>query len=577
MRWVGLCLVLTGCGGALATDLFDSGAPNDAGDATTIDASFDVVLPDGPPADATCASAPQCSADLHTVVDCHGAVLVTCPDDQGCSNAANQPVCVPACSAVDEMHRPSGCEFYGVVPDVLAGYQLEGGCYAIALTNTWKATMTVTVERGGTSVGSGFVYIPSGGGASTTYAAAPADQIPAGATGLLFLARETNRNPACPVGVTPALTIDPAAHGTSYGDAFHVTTSLPATAADFVPYGASAYVASASVLLPLHAWDTSYVVVDGYAASQISGGVPSTDIVASQDGTVVKITPVVDIVASGSVAGATAGQATTYNLSKGQVLQFTQSAELTGSLLQSNQPVGVWGAHTCMNIDPSTGFCDSGHQQIPPLKGWGRDYAAVRYKNRSTTEETPPWRLVGFANGTILKFDPAVPGAPATLDQGQLATFTGAGPFRVTSQDVQHPFYLSAHMTGGQPLASIGDPEFVNVVPSSSWQDAYTFFTQPGFPETSLVVVRSSALGNGFQDVTLDCAGKLSGWTPIDGAGVYEYTRLDLSTGNFAGQNGCDTGAHTATSDAPFTITAWGWGNTQTSTISVSYALPAGM
>ena len=28
----------------------------------------------------------------------------------------------------------------------------------------------------------------------------------------------------------------------------------------------------------------------------------------------------------------------------------------------------------------------------------------------------------------------------------------------------------------------------------------------------------------------------------------YEYTRLDLSSGNFVGQNGCDNGAHVATS-----------------------------
>jgi hypothetical protein len=77
--------------------------------------------------------------------------------------------------------------------------------------------------------------------------------------------------------------------------------------------------------------------------------------------------------------------------------------------------------------------------------------------------------------------------------------------------------------------------------------------------------------------VKLDCAGTLTGWTAIDSAGVYEYTRLDLSTGNFTGQNGCDNGVHSATSTAPFTLTAWAWGNAQTSTFSVSYALPAGM
>jgi hypothetical protein len=89
------------------------------------------------------------------------------------------------------------------------------------------------------------------------------------------------------------------------------------------------------------------------------------------------------------------------------------------------------------------------------------------------------------------------------------------------------------------------------------------------------VVVRSSTLGS-FSDVKLDCAGTLSGWTSIDAAGFFQYTRLDLSTGSFMGQNGCDNGTHTATSNGPFTITVWGWGNTTTTTYSVSYALPSG-
>ena len=72
------------------------------------------------------------------------------------------------------------------------------------------------------------------------------------------------------------------------------------------------------------------------------------------------------------------------------------------------------------------------------------------------------------------------------------------------------------------------------------------------------------------------CAGTLSGWTPAGSSGLYEYTRLDLSTGNFVGQNGCDNGAHSITSAGPFTMTLWGWGNTTTSTPNVSYALPFG-
>jgi hypothetical protein len=506
------------------------------------------------------------------VLDCNGNVVKTCAPDEGCGASVT---CEAACKASDEHYSwPffAGCDFYSVVPDVLPNNGLEGGCYAVAITNEWTSAMTVAVDRAGTTLPV-TVYAPSGTGSAMTFSSI--SQIAAGQTALVFLAAVPNAKPACPNGVVPAMTTDPAVHGTDFGSAFHIVTSMPATVADYVPFGASAYIASASAIIPTHSWDTAYVVVDGYVASQIAGGVPSTDIVALQDNTTVEMLPIADIVGSGTVAAATANKQQNYTLSKGQVLQFTQKDDLTGSAILSNYPVGVWGAHTCMNIDPMTGYCDSGHQQLSAVKRLGRDYAAVRYKNRTSTDETPPWRIVGVVDGTVLTFDPAVNGAPATIKFGQVVTLDAAGPFRVKSQDAQHPFYISAHMTGGAPYNSLGDPEFVNVVPWQSWRNAYSFFTQPGFPETSLVVVRTSANG-GFQDVKLDCAGTLTGWTPIDAAGTYQYTRIDLSTGNFTGQNGCDNGVHSATSTNAFTITTWGWGNAVTNTYSVSYALPSG-
>ncbi len=256
-----------------------------------------------------------------------------------------------------------------------------------------------------------------------------------------------------------------------------------------------------------------------------------------QDNTQVRIQPLVDIVGSSTVSAAPAGMPAEYLLSKGQILQFTQAGDLTGSFIESNFLVGLWGAHTCMNIDASTPFCDSAHQQLPRLTvsssdiadtALGDEYVGVRYRNRTTAEETPPWRLVGITNGTSLTWDPPIAGAPTTLTSGQLAIVTTAGPFRVSSQDAAHPFYLFSHMTGAGPFNDLGDPEFVSLVPPRAWRNGYTFFTQPGFPETSLVVVRSSASG-GFRDVNLDCAGNLGGWSTMDSLGLYQYARIDLS------------------------------------------------
>jgi hypothetical protein len=114
-----------------------------------------------------------------------------------------------------------------------------------------------------------------------------------------------------------------------------------------------------------------------------------------------------------------------YPLNKGQVLQLSQDSELIGSVIQSDKPVGLWGAASCLNIDVADQACDSAHQQIPPVKALGSEYVAVRYRNRYPgVEESPPWRIVGAVDGTVLTYDPAPPtGAPASLQVGQVGEF----------------------------------------------------------------------------------------------------------------------------------------------------------
>jgi len=279
--------------------------------------------------------------------------------------------------------------------------------------------------------------------------------------------------------------------------------------------------------LPTTSWDTNYIAVNAFRKSTIvSDGDPSLDVVAQQDGTTFTISPTNAITAGNGVAGSGKGVPITYSLNKGEYVQFTQPLELTGSVIQSNNPIGVWGGASCLNIDVGVAACDSAHQQIPPVQALGFEYVGVRYRNRvPNMEESPPWRIVGAVDGTLLSWDPSPPqGAPMTLKKGTLAEFNSAGPFRVKSQDEQHPFYMSAHMTGGSTAQNRGDPEFVNVIPPQQYLKSYVFFTDPTYSETNLVVVRSKT-ASGFQDVSLDCAGTLTGWKPVGAEGKYEYTR----------------------------------------------------
>jgi hypothetical protein len=153
----------------------------------------------------------------------------------------------------------------------------------------------------------------------------------------------------------------------------------------------------------------------------------------------------------------------------------------------------------------------------------------------------------------------------------------------VKSQDEDHPFYMSAHMTGCSAVSGggsdcRGDPEFVNVIPPDQYLAAYTFFTDPTYPETNLVLTRERD-GGQFADVTIDCVGTVTGWQPIDASDQIEYARVDLVTGNFQSVGSCNNGLHVATSPNKFGLVVWGWGSSASGLFSsqyVSYAYPAG-
>jgi hypothetical protein len=530
----------------------------------------------------------RCSADLHSILDCNGVLVKECPPDQGCGETG----CVPACDSAQANKSTVGCDYYSVDPDIID--EGAGACFAAFIANTWNSPVTLQLERAGQSFdAAAFARIPSGSGQNITYTPLPNGQLPVGEVAILFLARYGSKLVNCPI--PPAYTAtDGAIHGTGLGHAFRITSSAPVVAYDIFPYGGGQVAAtSATLLLPTTAWGKNYIAVDAFRKStMVPQAVPSIDIVASEDDTKVTISPTAAIAAGPGVAPTGKGVPMTYTLNRGQILQFSQAASLIGSPIEADKPIALWGAATCLNIDVNKAACDSAHQQIPPVNALGYEYVAVRYRNRfDNKEESPPWRMVGAVDGTVLSYDPAQPpGAPATLNASQVAEFRAPGPFVVKSQDKEHPFYMSAHMTGCTEVDPIGtdcrgDPEFVNVIPPQQYLASYVFFTDPTYPETNLVLVRTKT-ADGFKDVNLKCAGNVQGWKPLDQAGNYEYTRIDLVRGNFQGQNGCDNGRHEIQSEGTFGLTVWGWGSAATGgsmyggsgfySQAVSYAYPAG-
>lgn len=520
----------------------------------------------------------HCSADLHQVLDCNENVVTTCPDNQGCGPGGT---CIEPCDSAAANASTIGCDFYSVVPG--PEYETRGSCFAALLANTWTTPITIEASHAGTPLNiAQIARTPEGSGQAISYSPLPNNELLPGKIAILFLSALPMNAPKdifyvdCPTGVTAGVLADPAVDKTGIGNAFQIRTSAPVVAYDIYPYGgAASFVSSATLLVPTPSWGTNFIAVDAYQSDPNLApynGQPFIQIVASQDNTSVTISPTVPIVGGPGVIGTGQGQPATYTLNRGQYVQFLQNDELSGSPISADKPISVWGGSACMNIPVGSYACDSAHQQLLPVSALGREYLGVRYRDRAAgMPENTPYTLVGAVDGTALTYEPSVPpGAPTTLASGQTVEFSTGAEFVVRSQDSDHPFYMSLHMTGAQLAdGDAGDPEYVTVIPPEQYLPEYLFLTDPTYRNTHLVFTRQKAV-DGFRDVTLDCLGTVTGWAPVGTAGQFEFARVDLTL-NGAPVGNCNTGVHTAESTAPFGLTVWGWDTT------CSYAYPAGM
>lgn len=527
-----------------------------------------------------CEASLRCSGDLKRVLrrHCDGTeeVITECGPDLGCGGGA----CVDPCKSVELSKGSIGCAFATLPPDTSHVEKLQGACYVAMIVNVWDRPVTVRAELGDEPIDiSSSIYYAETKGNIIDYTRVDGAIAP-GKVGLVFLAQAPAVSVPCPSGVVPALREDPIDHKTTRTRAFRLTTDTPVSAFAIWPYGgAFAAETTATLLLPTSSWDKNYIAVSAPAEPRGNVSWPVIQIVASEDDTEVRMRPNVNLLGGGGVLGAGQGQTQTWTLARNEVLQITQPTDTSGSPIEANKPIGLFGGSECTFLRGK--WCDPTQQQIPPISQWGSAYALVPHRPRTdwglgttTARERVPWRIIGAANGTKLTYDPARPvGAPETLEAGQVETFVSTQLLTVRSQDAEHSFYAGMFMTGSDNARmGQGDPDFVNVVPSDQFLDRYIFFADHTYPDTTLTLVRRKTV-TGFQPVTLECAGEIADWKPLGNGGEYEFAWLYLTNEGvpqtFAGGT-CGYGRHEARSDGPFAVYVWGVG------YAVSYGYAGG-
>jgi IgGFc binding protein len=535
----------------------------------------------------------SCSRDLRSVHDCHGNIVTECAMDQACGDGR----CLPACEAAAVNEGSVGCTF--AVPGPINPPVIRGSCYAFFVANNWTSPATLRFSYEGTERSlDGAVWVPVVENGLVTHTKLDGP-VPPGGGAVIFVSEEdtgASQRVACPVGVKPILTKEPAIYGTGFGRAMSLTSDAPVSMYSMYPYGgASSYFPSATLLFPSTSFRNNYVLASAWGGKNDSwgrgelpnhspdvpkSGMPTIQILAVEDETSIELLPRVDILGGNGVPATLRGHVASYTLQRGEIMQLTQDHELVGSVLQANKPVGVFGGHTALFVPGDVKAEDCQNNQITPVSAWGSEYAVLPAPRRSAlvsqgrTDERDRSivRLVGAANGTTLMYEPMrPPGAPTTLETGELARFYFDEPFVVRSQDAAHPFYVTVLMTGANASSNrIGDPEVAMVVPTDQWLDTYGFFSDYSYEFSSIFLTRRKE-GGSFRDVTLDCAGVVDGWKPI--SADYEWTFVEL-TRSRKGQTypggTCSDGAHRIQSEAPFTMTVWGLA------AYASYAYPGG-
>jgi hypothetical protein len=599
-KWAGgIAILLSSCGrsGSTFSGSDASASHSDAHESEAALPLFDANASDAGTGDVGVTTTLGCSADMQSVVNQSGVLVATCAPEQGC--AAGK--CIAACDAAAANRGTLGCDFWVSTPT--QGFS-DPPCFAMFLANAWGVSAVVKLSRAGQSYDpTKFSLLPSATTPAASWSPLPASGIPSLGVGILFLSQDPAAVNEDGVPITcPIAPADNTGNGTAIysgglhssgvGSAWHVVTSVPVTGYDILPYGgAVSYFPSAELLIPSTAWGSNYYGIVPYRSKQ------STEqwgqIVAAQDHTIVKVLPNVplpggDVVGDGGgVDAAPAGVTTTYMLNAGQFLQWQDTQEMSGTIISSNYPVGFvggMGGQYYTSMTSIGGAHDSSHQQTPPVQALGSEYVVPPYTTRraSLAPESIAYRVVAVVDDTALTYDPPIAAAPAALSAGQTAEFETMVAFRVTSQDPAHPFYVGQMMSGcdvqsgSRPGCAttyaadccLGDPDFVNILPPGQFLQKYVFFTDVTYGTTNLVFTRVKGK-SGFEDVSLDCAGTLTGWQPIGSSGLYEITNIDLVRAQVP--NGtCNNGPHVAQSKAPFGLMVWGldW--------YASYGYPAG-
>ncbi len=241
-----------------------------------------------------------------------------------------------------------------------------------------------------------------------------------------------------------------------------------------------------------------------------------------------------------------------------------ESNDLTGSLIESDQPIAVFSGHrrtaipdTAVNIQ---GIPSRDHlvEQLPPVSAWGDSALVVPYATAMLPDLV---RVVCAEDSTQISINgKAVAG---TFNAGQFYEITHLQG--VTSIQASKPIEVGQYMhtslgsVGNPQLPAYGDPAYSLVFPVEQFQSSYTIIS----------IVNADAFSGNFVNIVADASS--IGTMTIDGTPINtnEFKPIPNTRFDYA-QHPLAQGTHNIACSSPFGVTIYALGPVD------SYAHPGG-
>ena len=257
------------------------------------------------------------------------------------------------------------------------------------------------------------------------------------------------------------------------------------SAAEVTVYGLNRIQATTDAFLglPTDILGTEYINL-GYKNTDIVNA-SQFGIVATQNSTAVTITPTV------TTGSRTAGVPYLITLNQGQTYQLRNTnsapADLTGSIIQSDKPIAVFGGHQCANIPNGNTFaCDHVVEQLPPTSTWGQAFLTVPLATRINGDT---FRVLASQNGTEVRINGSL---VVTLNRGQFYEQIIVGQSEISTTK---PVLVAQYSNGTTFDSVTSDPFQILIPPKEQFLASYTVTTPAtGFSINFINIVAPNAI-----------------------------------------------------------------------------------